>query len=170
MNSVILLNADYSPLGIISWQKAIKLWSKGKIEIIKASERIIRNFDKTMELFAPLVIRLLKLVRALWKKRVPFNKHNLLIRDNHICQYCGKELKHTSSIDHIVPKSKGGKSTFENCTSACVPCNCKKDDRTCSEAKMYPVNKPYTPTINQFIMMSIKNAGLDKTLIELGIM
>jgi len=171
MNNVILLNADYTPLGFISWQKAIKLICKKKAEVVKTSKHVIYNFEKTIEFLIPEVLKLIKFVRALWKNKVPFNKRNLLIRDNFICQYCGSDLRKTpSSIDHVIPVSSGGKSTFDNCTSACVPCNNKKDDRSCSEARMYPKHKPYTPTINQFICIQIKNAGLDKTLIELGIL
>jgi 5-methylcytosine-specific restriction endonuclease McrA len=170
MDNVILLNADYTPLGFITIRKAIKLLCKKKVEIVKASKHLIYNFEKTINFLIPEVLKLIKFVRSLWKTRVPFNKRNLLIRDNYTCQYCGKELKtDNSSIDHILPVSKGGKKSFENCTTACIPCNNKKDDRTCSEARMYPKNKPYTPTINQFLHIQIKNSGLDKTLQELGI-
>ena len=167
--SVVLLNSDYTTLGIISWRKAVRLMVKKKVEIVKASTRVIHNFEQTVEIVIPLVLRLIKLVRALWKVRVPFNKKALLMRDNHKCQYCGCELNRNATIDHVIPRSKGGKSTFDNCVAACTPCNNKKDDRLPSIAKMYPKQKPHTPTINEFIMLSIKNAGLDALLAELGI-
>jgi len=166
----VLLNADYTPLGLISWQKAIKLMVKGKVEIIKSSKKKLHNFENTITLFIPILIRLIKFVRNLWKARVPFNKRNLMIRDNFTCQYCGKKLNKDSSIDHIIPKSKGGKSTFENTVASCIPCNCKKNNHTCAEARMYPRNKAYIPTINQFLMNQIRNAGLEATLIEFGIL
>ena len=168
--SVLLINADYSPLCLISWQKAVKLISKGKVEVIKVSKKVICNFEKTFKLLIPEVIRLIKYVRNLWKVRVPFSKRNLLIRDNFTCVYCGKNLdNHTASIDHVIPRSKGGVSNFENCVSACISCNNKKDDRSCSEAKMYPKIRPFTPTINQFLLIAVKNAGLGHTLKEIGL-
>lgn len=170
MNTVILLNADYTPLGIISFKRAMKLIAKKRVSIVKAAKKVIRNWENTVETLVPEILKLIKYIRALWRTKVPFNKRNLLTRDNFRCQYCGVDLKKApSSIDHIVPVSKGGKTTYENCVSACVPCNNKKDDKLCSEAKMFPRHKPYTPTINSFVQIQIKNAGLDTTLRELGI-
>ena len=170
MNGVILLNADYSLMGIIDWHKAVRLIVKKKVEILKETSRLLRNFEKTVEFYVPMIIRLLKFVRQIWKRRVPFNRRNVAIRDNFTCQYCGKRIDKGSTIDHIVPRSKGGATTFDNVVLACVACNCKKDNRTCSEAKMYPKNKPYTPTINQFLLHQLKHVGLDETLREFGLL
>lgn len=169
-SSVLLLNADYSPLCLISWQKAVKLICKAKVEIIKTSKKVIHNFEKTMEILIPEVIRLMKYVRNLWKVRVPFNKRNISIRDNFTCVYCGKRIETSNiSIDHVIPKSKGGKSDFNNCVLACIPCNNKKNNRSCSEAKMYPKHQPFTPTIQEFMTLTVKNAGLGHVLKELGL-
>jgi 5-methylcytosine-specific restriction endonuclease McrA len=167
--SVVMLNADYQPLGIISWQKAVKLIAKKKVEVVKATTRVIYNFERTFSIVVPSIIRLIKYIRALWKTKVPFNKRNLSIRDGHTCAYCGKKLASGMSIDHVLPVSKGGKSTFDNTVAACVPCNNKKDDKSCKEAGMYPRWKPFTPTISQFLMLQIKHAGLDATMKELGL-
>jgi hypothetical protein len=169
-DTCILLNTDYTPLGLISLKKALKLWSKGKIEIIKTSNQIINNFENTICILAPKIIRLLKMVRSLWKTKVPFSKRALAIRDNYQCQYCGKIIKNNNTVDHITPRSIGGKTTWENCVLSCLNCNNKKDNKKCSDVKMYPLNQPYTPTINQFILLSIKNSGLDKMLQEIGIL
>lgn len=169
MNNVVLLNADYSVLGIIHWRKAIKLIAKKKVDIVKSSNVVICNFEKTISLLIPEVIRLIKFVRSIWKNKVPFNKRNLFIRDNFTCQYCGKKIDKDGSIDHVIPKSKGGASTYDNCVTSCIICNNKKDNRSCKEAKMYPLNRPVTPTINQFLLTQIKNTGLFKTLEEFGI-
>lgn len=159
--TVLLMNADYSPLGMISWQKAIKLQCKGKVEVIKYTEIILNNFEKTVKMFIPAVIRLIKYIRMIYGKKVPFNKHNLLIRDGYVCAYCGIHLgKHNASIDHIVPRSSGGLSTFDNTVAACIPCNNKKDNRSCKQANMYPRVKPRTPTINEFIHIHLKNSGM----------
>lgn len=169
LQQVCLLNADYTIIGIINWKKAIKLICKGKVEVLKTSVRNITNYDKTITLYIPEIIRLIKFVRSIWKRKVPFNKKNIAIRDNFTCQYCGKSIKTDGTIDHVVPRSKGGLSSFDNCVLACLPCNNKKDDRLSSVAKMYPRNQPYTPTISQFIQLHVKNVGLSESLSQFGI-
>lgn len=168
--TVLLMNADYSPLGIISWQKAIKLQCKGKVEVVKYSEVVLHNFEKTIKMLIPAVIRLIKYIRMIFGKRVPFNKHNLLIRDGFTCSYCGVHLgKHNASIDHINPRSTGGLTTFDNTVAACIPCNNKKDNRSCKQANMYPKVKPWTPTITEFIHIHLKSSGMWKMLKDNGL-
>lgn len=170
VESVILCNADYSPLGLISWQKAMKLIAKGKVEVVKYSEVTIHNFEQTIEIIIPKIIKLIKYVRMLYGKRVPFNKHNLMLRDHYTCAYCGTKLhKSNASIDHIIPRASGGLSTFDNTVASCIPCNNKKDNRTCKQANMYPRFKAYTPTISEFILIHIRNMGLEKMLKDMGI-
>jgi 5-methylcytosine-specific restriction endonuclease McrA len=165
--NTVLLNSDYSPLGIISWKKAMKLICKKKVDVIKYSEIVISNFEKTFVTKIPLIIKLVKLIRTLWRVRVPFSKRTVIIRDNFVCAYCGVRVLKGLTIDHVIPKSKGGKSTFENTVSCCFDCNNKKDNRTPSEAKMYLKFKPYTPTIMEFLVRSIKQSGMEETLNEL---
>jgi len=169
ITNVVLLNSDFTPLGVISWKKAIRLLVKGKAEVIKFSTKIIRNFDRTVEIILPEIMRLIKLIREVWKGRVPLNKRNVLIRDQYTCQYCGKVSRTHMSIDHVIPRSKGGKNTFDNLVTCCVSCNNKKDNRLPSEAKMYLKHQPKTPTIMEFLMVSIKNAGLANVLKEAGL-
>ncbi len=166
----ILLNSDYSPLGVISWKKAVRLVYKGKAEVIKESERIIQNFDKTVKIVVPSILRLVKLIRSIFKARVPYSKRNVLIRDDFKCAYCGVVGKHMT-IDHVYPKSLGGKSTFENTVCACLKCNNTKDSRTCQESNMYPkYSKPVAPTIMEFILRAVHNSGLEKVLKDEGIL
>ena len=160
---VVLLNADYSPLGVIDWRKAVKLIVKKKVEVIKLSKKIITNVDNIYKIIVPEIIRLIKLIRSIWKARVPFNRRTVIIRDNHTCAYCLVK-KHDMTIDHVIPRSKGGKSTFDNVVCCCKPCNHKKDDRLPSEAGMYLKFKPTTPTIMEFIVRQIKNVGMNETL------
>jgi len=72
------------------------------------------------------------------------------------------------SLDHVVPKAKGGKSTFENVVTSCVPCNQKKDNRLPSQASMFPRYRAYEPTIMEFIKMQIRRLGMEDALKELG--
>jgi 5-methylcytosine-specific restriction endonuclease McrA len=167
-NQTIVLNADYRPVGTISWQKAITLVWKGKAEVLKHSERIIQTVNKTVTIFMPMLIRLLKFVRMIYRHKVPFNKRNVYLRDDFECQYCGdKSTKLT--LDHITPRSKGGQSTFDNVVTACFSCNNKKDDRTPEKAGMFLRKRPTTPTIHEFMLIQIKRLGLEGTLRELGL-
>ena len=166
--TVILLNSDYSYLNSVHWQKAICLVVKGKVEVLKYTERVISNFDHSVIMKVPAVIKLIKFIRTLFKTRVPWSKKNVLIRDKFTCAYCGVESNRLT-IDHVIPRVKGGKSSFENCVAACKKCNNKKGSRLPSEAKMYPKAKLTQPTINEFIHLKLKTLGINKVLIDLGV-
>lgn len=168
MENVILLNTDFSFLNVIDWKRAVRLMEKGKVEVVKASDRIIRNFERTVEIIIPKVLRLVKLVRSVYRTRVPFSKKNVLIRDGFICAYCGRDDVRLT-IDHIIPKSQGGKLDFDNCVASCKPCNNKKNNRTPRQAGMFLIKKPFQPTIMEFFLIKMKKLGAYKTLKDLGI-
>lgn len=165
MNSVIILNADYSFLNMVSWKKAFKLLSKEKVEVVKWADKVIHNAaGKVLKI--PAVMKLIKFIRTIYKTRVPFAKKNVYIRDDFECVYCGHRSKKLT-IDHIIPKSRGGKSTFENCVASCKPCNNKKGHKLCSEIKMYPSKSAYQPTISQFLQLKVKTLGIKKVIDEI---
>lgn len=165
MERVILLNADYSFLNIVNWKKAFTLLIKDKVEVIKYSENIIRSAAGAV-LKIPAVMRLVKLVRTIYRARVPFSKKNVMVRDGFRCSYCGiTGVRFT--IDHVVPKSKGGISSFENCVTSCKSCNNKKGRKNCNEARMYPKTNLTAPTINEFLLLKVKSLGVDKILKDL---
>jgi 5-methylcytosine-specific restriction endonuclease McrA len=163
----VLLNADYTFLNLVNWKRAICLIAKGKVEVVKDSPKTIRNADGA-EVKIPAVMRLIKLIRTIYRTSVAFTKRNVLIRDHFRCAYCGAS-KEKLSIDHIIPKSKGGKMTFENCVAACRACNLKKGGRTPSEARMFLKIKPYQPTISEFLRLKFENLGIHDVLRELGV-
>ena len=165
MTNVVLLNADYSFLMLVDWKRAAKLLAKGKVEIVKASERVVGTVKGVKDFIVPQVLKLIKLIRRIYKNRVPFSKRNVFVRDNFTCQYCGSRTELT--IDHVIPVSKGGKSDFENCTTSCRPCNNIKNDRSLHEARMYLKRVPYTPTIMEFMIIKAKNLGIDELLEEI---
>lgn len=167
-DSVILINADYSPLGLISLKRAFKLLSKGKAEIVKAADQFIHTVKNT--LVVPLVLRLLKIVRVLYGKRVPFSKRTVMVLYNHICAYCGAHSKTGLTLDHVIPKSRGGKSDFSNVVPCCLKCNNIKDDRLPSEANMHLRYKIIVPTIHEYLQIQIKHLGLEATLKEIGVL
>jgi 5-methylcytosine-specific restriction endonuclease McrA len=161
MERVILLNADYTFLNTLDWKRAMTLLVKGKVEVLKYGEHVINGVMKI-----PLVLRLVKLIRTIYKSRVPFSKKNVMVRDNFKCVYCGTVGKRFT-IDHVVPKAKGGKSTFENCVTACKPCNNKKSDKSCQEARMFPKTKLVAPTISEFLRMRMETLGIKDVLKEI---
>lgn len=157
-NGVILLNADYSFLNIVDWKKAMTLMAKGKAAVHKYSERVIKTASGKL-VKVPFILRLIKFIRTLYKSRVPFSKKNVMVRDGFKCAYCGGKSKKLT-IDHIVPKAKGGKSTFENCVAACRECNNKKGSKTCRESNMFPQVKATQPTISEFLRMKMEKLGI----------
>jgi len=166
MDQCILLNGDYTYLNTISWKKALKLVVKHKAEVLKYGSKIVRSAEKVV-MKIPEVLKLTKIIRIIYKSRVPFSKKNVMIRDGYTCQYCGS--KKDLTIDHIIPISRGGKSNFENCVAACRTCNIKKGGRLPSEINMYLKKKPVTPTIAEFTRAKAFKSGIYKLLEELGI-
>jgi 5-methylcytosine-specific restriction endonuclease McrA len=140
---------------------------KKKVEVLKYTDKIISNAEKTLTMKIPAVIKLIKAIRSLYRSKVPFSKRNVMVRDGFVCVYCGSNEMLT--IDHVLPVSRGGKSTFENCVSACKKCNSKKGDNTPSEVHMFLKKKPYAPTISEFIKMRMEKLGIMDLLKELGV-
>lgn len=143
---------------MVDWKRAFRLMVKEKVEVISYSDRCIHNVHGS-SLQIPSVMRLIKLIRSVYKSRVPFSKRNILIRDGSRCVYCG-ERSGKMTIDHIIPLSRGGRSDFENCVTACRRCNQRKGNRTPSEARMYMKSRPYQPTISEFFRLRLKRMGI----------
>jgi 5-methylcytosine-specific restriction endonuclease McrA len=167
MEKVILLNSDFNYLGVVNWKKAMRLIAKGKVEVLKTTDKIIGTANKNIEIFLPKVIKLIKLARQVYKSKIPYSKKNVLIRDKYTCQYCGNKSKKYMTIDHVIPSSRGGKSSFENCVASCKDCNSKKNNCTPSECKMPLRRQPFRPTIMEFITIKMKELGVDKVLADL---
>jgi 5-methylcytosine-specific restriction endonuclease McrA len=143
VNSTLLLNASYEPLKVISWERAVTLFFLGKVEVVEQYERDVRSVSIVIKV--PAVVRLLKYVK-LGKRKPPLNKINLLSRDNYTCQYCSDSLSRgEATVDHVIPKSKGGISSWDNVVIACSGCNRKKGNRTPREASMRLLSKPEAP-------------------------
>ena len=165
MTSVVILNADYTYLNTVSVKKALCLLAKEKTEVLKYSEKVIRT-AMGLVMKVPSIMRLVKLIRTLYKARVPFSKKNVMVRDGFKCAYCGvADVRLT--IDHILPKAKGGKSSFENCVASCKPCNSKKGHKLCNEVKMYPKVQAHQPTVMEFLQLKMKAQGIHKIIEEL---
>ena len=142
MNSnVLVLNQDYQPLSVCSVQRSVKLLFLDKAEMLHEDpEKVIRTVDQ--EFSYPSVIRLRYYIRIPYS-RIVLTRKNIMKRDRHICQYCG--VKSDLTLDHVMPKSRGGKDTWENLVTACNKCNVKKGNRTPDEARMPLNTTPYRP-------------------------
>lgn len=153
----LLLNADYTPLRIISWKRAV-VWSikynnnnQYGIEILEYfKDRLIQGAcDKQYPV--PAVAKTIQYFN-LHHKKINFSRHNLLIRDNYTCQYCGRQLAHNQlTYDHIIPKSRFSfnkklATDWYNIVTACRQCNHKKGNRTPKEAGMNLITTPIEPT------------------------
>jgi hypothetical protein len=112
MQKVLVLNFDYSPLNVTSLQRGFTLVVNGKAEIIKSADNPISTFTKTY--VRPLIIRLLKYINYR-SKGIRVNRHRVFKRDNNECGYCSS--KKDLTIDHVIPRSRGGKNTWDNVTS-----------------------------------------------------
>ena len=171
MGNTILLNADYSFLDTLTTKKAICLVVKGKAEVVKENvKEVYRNFENTFSINSPLVIRLIKFVRLVFKKQVPLTKRNIFVRDRYSCQYCRRKVGFGSrglTIDHIYPKAKGGKTEWENCVTSCHKCNTFKGSKTLKECGLTLNKKPVRPTIGEFIQIKANVLGVDQIIKDL---
>ncbi|MGF1590160.1 MAG: HNH endonuclease [Pleurocapsa sp.] len=138
MGKVLVLNASYEPLNITSWRRAVVLLIKGKAEQLEHRGQIVYS-----DFPLPTVIRLRYYVRVPYKE-IPLTRRNVLERDANTCQYC-KAKGDQLTIDHVVPRSRGGGDTWENLVAACVRCNVKKGNRTPKESEMTLQTKPRRP-------------------------
>ncbi|GCL41573.1 HNH endonuclease [Dolichospermum circinale CS-1225] len=138
MGKVLVLNASYEPLNITSWRRATVLLMKGKAERLEYNGKFLyTDFPQ------PTVIRLRHYVRVPYME-VPLTRRNILHRDGHTCQYCGY-TGDKLTLDHVIPRSRGGGDTWENIVAACVCCNVKKGSRTPQEARMPLRHLPRQP-------------------------
>ena len=158
MAQCILLNADYSFLNVVDWKRAVRLVVNNKVKVISYSARSVKS-SQGSPIPIPAVMRLIKLIRSVYRTRVPFSKRNVLIRDGYQCAYCGN-ADGKLTIDHIIPRSRGGRSDFENCVTCCRTCNVKKGCRTPNEARMYLRKRPVQPTIAEFLRVRLKRLGI----------
>lgn len=150
MRSVLLLNASYEPLRVLSMKRAVVLVLQEKAEIVEAGEEPVRSASFTMTL--PKVIRLRYYVKIPYRAKVALNRKALIARDKGVCQYCGG---HGSTIDHIHPRSKGGRHEWTNVALACVACNAAKGDRLLSELGWTLLSKPEVPRVDSHLVIGI---------------
>ena len=152
MSSVLVLNATYEPLNVIPLRRAILLLLKEKAEVVEATRERLRA--ERLDLEVPSVIRLVTYVPVPPRLPLPVSRRTVLARDNYTCQYCGAQPGKTQlTIDHVVPRSKGGGTTWDNVVAACGPCNRRKGNRTPEQANMLLLSTPARPRYLAFVLL-----------------
>lgn len=138
---VLVLNGNYEPLHVCTTRRAMGLILSGKAVVVENGRGFIRTVSTVYE--RPSVIRLVFVVRRP-QPRVRLTKREILRRDEHCCQYCGREAANLT-IDHVVPRHRGGEHCWKNLVAACPQCNRRKGSRTLEEARMTLLRQPSEP-------------------------
>ena len=145
---VLVLNADYRPLSYFplslwAWQDTVKAVFLDRVNVLSEYEHKIRS--PSFEMRLPSVIALKEFV--LQSRRPAFTRFNVFLRDRFSCQYCAQQFRPEAlTFDHLIPKSRGGKTTWENVVTACSKCNLRKGNLLPDVVKMHPINTPRSPT------------------------
>ena len=139
-HSCLLLSHDYTALRVIPVRQAFKLIFSAKVEVVSEfKDKLVKTVSRVFN--APSVVRLLSKFKL--KYHVRLTRKNILIRDRHSCKYCGREFSTASlTLDHILPRSRGGKFSWQNIVACCLDCNAKKGDRLPDEAGMGILGSP----------------------------
>jgi len=150
---VLVLNASFEPINVCTVRRAAVLVLKDKAEVLEESDWALHAESLTLQ--RPVVIRLMTYVR------VPRDAHSrkitrraIFARDRWTCQYCGLE-RSTLTVDHVIPRSKGGTSAWDNIVTCCAPCNRRKADRLPKQANMHPLRAPKPPSSTIFVHVAV---------------
>ncbi|OHB79528.1 MAG: HNH endonuclease [Planctomycetes bacterium RBG_16_64_12] len=179
--SVLVLNRLYMAVHVVGVRRAFGLLCRETAEVIHLEEGRFANYDfrswrEISELRADLrqpeedwiravnfEIQVPRVIRLLFYDRLPtrslrLNRHTILARDGHCCQYCGRRMPAGQlSVDHVTPRSRGGRTTWDNVVCACLVCNVKKGGRTPREARMTLVRKPVRPKRSPLLQLKLRN-------------
>lgn len=150
MRSALVLNATFEPLSVVPARRAACLILADRADLIADDGTELRSTSLVVP--SPSVVRLRYVVRVPYQRRTALSRRALFARDDHRCQYCGETA---DSIDHIVPRSRGGGNEWENVAAACRPCNLRKRDRTPAEAGMVLARPPRQPREHTWITAAV---------------
>jgi 5-methylcytosine-specific restriction endonuclease McrA len=144
--AVLVLNQNYEPLNVCNARRAFVLVDRGKAEVIEHGEGELRSALQAYPL--PSVIRLIYMIRRP-RPQMRLTRREVFVRDKYTCQYCGKQTKDLT-IDHVMPRHRGGRHTWDNLVSACRACNHRKAGRTPLEAHMKLLSEPKRPPSSSY--------------------
>jgi 5-methylcytosine-specific restriction endonuclease McrA len=150
MRSALVLNASYEPLSVVSARRATCLVLSDKADLVAHDGTAMRSPSITVA--SPLVIRLRYMVKVPFHRRTALSRRAVFARDDYRCQYCGRTA---DSIDHVMPRSRGGEHIWENVAAACRPCNLTKRDRTPDEAGMHLARPCRAPRSTSWVVVSV---------------
>lgn len=153
MHQTLLLDSSFYPIQMIDWKKALSLFFTQRAEVVENHEDVV--IHSTHDSYSlPKVMRLFCKVGDI--SIVKFNRLNVFYRDSFTCQYCRTPFKSKDlTLDHVIPKSKGGPSAWDNIVAACAPCNTKKADKLPHQTKMRPHKKPKQPKRGAMFVMRL---------------
>lgn len=150
LRQVLVLNSTYEPVNVCSVRRAVVLLLKGKAETLESADAVLHSEKNAVRV--PLVIRLNHFVRIPRPDGRRLSRRAILARDGFRCQYCGSTQHLT--IDHIIPRSRGGTTSWENVITSCAVCNVRKGACLPSEVGMWPSRKPRPPLPGDFVLAS----------------
>jgi 5-methylcytosine-specific restriction endonuclease McrA len=150
IGSALVLNATYEPLAIVSGRRAVVLVLDGKADALDGTGRELHAATLTIEI--PSVVRLRYHVRVPYQRDVALSRRGVFARDGHACQYCGARAE---TLDHVVPRSRGGSHTWDNVVAACRPCNVSKADRLLDEVRMALRRHPAPPRRLSWVLVAV---------------
>ena len=145
-SSVLVLNQDYEPLNVCSVRRALVLVLRGRAEVIEIGRGVLRTASRLVQL--PSVIRLVHYIRRP-RPKVRLSRREVFARDGWTCMYCGR-LGLDLTLDHVVPRHRGGGHSWDNLVAACKACNHRKAGRTPEEAKMRLLQAPFEPRVSPY--------------------
>ncbi|WP_314172966.1 HNH endonuclease [Streptomyces winkii] len=151
MRETLILNASFEPLSTVSLRRAVVLVMQDKA-VVEHAHPGLRVRAASVDLPVPQVIRLCRYVRVPFRQRAPWSRRGVLVRDRHRCAYCGRRA---TTVDHVVPRSQGGRDTWLNTVAACAADNHRKADRTPAQAGMALSVKPFEPTPADALLLAL---------------
>jgi 5-methylcytosine-specific restriction endonuclease McrA len=151
MRDTLVLNASFEPLSTVSLRRAVVLVMQDKA-VVEQAHPGLRLRAAEVEIPVPQVIRLCRFVRVPFRQRAPWSRRGVLVRDRHRCAYCGRRA---TTVDHVLPRSRGGGDTWLNTVAACAEDNQRKADRTPEQAGMRLLVRPFEPTPAHVLLMAL---------------
>lgn len=149
MSGALVLNATYEPLSVVTSRRAVILVLGERADVLHDTGEALHS--EHLSVPVPSVIKLRTFVRVPFRRRAPLNRRGVFARDDHSCQYCGAAAE---SIDHVIPRSKGGLHVWDNVVAACRACNVRKGDRLLSSTSMELRRRPTVPRETTWITVA----------------
>ncbi len=153
----LVLNVTFEPISVVSQRRAAVLLLAEKADCLHDTGRVMRS--ERLEMQVPSVVRLRYFVKVPFERRAPLHRRALFLRDRHTCQYCGADAE---GIDHVMPRSRGGRHEWENVVACCRPCNVAKGDRLLAHVPSMRLERPpRAPSAMSWVMMSVADVPGD---------